>query len=366
MRQSLMVGLNEKSMEAVVRTLDLNDFYYPTLFPLKKRTTMTWSTLEAESGLHIAGDLVARGASLDRKTREALAELRGDMPKIAFVKDMDENELDRYDEAVALAQGDADAMELVEVWANDMKVCFTGVASRLEWMALQIISRGKLKLTNANNKSVITEYDMDYAIPSDQMLGYKSGSSSWAAGTGAKPIAKDMRGVIEDAKKKGISIKYAFMNPTTFANFAQQEEVIKHCASFAQNQMGVAYEPDVDAVNTMLAKKVGLNGLKIIIIDQQVTIEIDGNRTTVNPFEDNVVMYSETASLGNTFWKTPKDMTLKGTAAIKVMQGHTCIKKWSEEEPIKEITQGIANAVPVWRSSGRSFLQKVDNASWNL
>lgn len=361
-----MQGLNEKSMEAVVRTLDLNEFYYPTLFPLTKRTTLTWSTLEAESGLHIAGDLVARGASLDRKTREALAELRGDMPKIAISRDMDENELDRYDEAVALAQGSADAMELVEVWANDVKFCFTGVASRLEWMALQIISRGKLKLTNANNKSVITEYDMDYAIPSDQKKGYYTGSASWAAGTTAKPITKDMLGVVKAAKAKGISLKYAFMNPTTFGYFAQQEEVIKHCASFAQNQMGINYEPDLGTVNTVLAKKVGLNGLKIILIDQQVTLEIDGVRTTVNPFEDNVVMYSESATLGKTYWKTPKDMTLKGSAAIKVMQGHTCIKKWSEEEPIKEITQGIANAVPVWASSGRSFLQKVDNSSWNL
>ena len=30
MQKSLMVGLNEKDMEAVIRTYDLKDYYYPT------------------------------------------------------------------------------------------------------------------------------------------------------------------------------------------------------------------------------------------------------------------------------------------------------------------------------------------------
>ena len=31
MQKSLMVGLNEKDMEAVIRTYDLKDYYYPTI-----------------------------------------------------------------------------------------------------------------------------------------------------------------------------------------------------------------------------------------------------------------------------------------------------------------------------------------------
>ena len=35
MQNSLMVGLTQADMQAVVSTYDLNDFYYPTLFPLR-------------------------------------------------------------------------------------------------------------------------------------------------------------------------------------------------------------------------------------------------------------------------------------------------------------------------------------------
>ena len=71
-----MIGITEKDMQAVVNTYDLNPYYYPTLFPLKENYTMTWKALETQVGLKIAGDLVARGASINKKTREAIAYLR--------------------------------------------------------------------------------------------------------------------------------------------------------------------------------------------------------------------------------------------------------------------------------------------------
>ena len=70
-----MIGITEKDMQAVVNTYDLNPYYYPTLFPLKENYTMTWKALETQVGLKIAGDLVARGASINKKTREAIARL---------------------------------------------------------------------------------------------------------------------------------------------------------------------------------------------------------------------------------------------------------------------------------------------------
>lgn len=67
MQRSLMIGITEKDMQAVVNTYDLNPYYYPTLFPLKENYTMTWKALETQVGLKIAGDLVARGASINKK-----------------------------------------------------------------------------------------------------------------------------------------------------------------------------------------------------------------------------------------------------------------------------------------------------------
>ena len=57
MIKTLMRGLVEKDMQAVINTYDLKPYYYPTLFPLKETYTLTWKALEAQVGLKIAADL---------------------------------------------------------------------------------------------------------------------------------------------------------------------------------------------------------------------------------------------------------------------------------------------------------------------
>ncbi len=359
-----MIGITEKDMQAVINTYDLKPYYYPTLFPLKENYTLSWKALEAQVGLKIAGDLVARGASISKKTREAIARIQGDIPKIAIKRTKDENELNEYDVMVAMTSQNPDLRALIEAWAEDTQYCWNGVAARLEWMALQSISLGKVTLTNDNNSSVLTEYDVDYQIEADQKVGFQTGSASWATAS-AKPISKDFKEIVAKAKKKGISLKFAFMNLDTFSNFVATEEVIKLSASFANNALGIAQTPSLEQVNAAMRGLAYLRGLQIVIIDQDITIELpNGDRKTGNPFVDNVVLFSETKVLGATYWKKPADMNLKGTAAIKAMNGHTCIKKYSNEEPIEEVTLGIANAFPAWLSSGRSFLLDTANSTW--
>lgn len=366
MQKSLMIGITEKDMQAVINTYDLKPFYYPTLFPLKENYTLSWKSLEAQVGLKIAGDLVARGASINKKTREAIARIQGDIPKIAIKRTKDENELNEYDIMVAMTSQNPDLRALVEAWAEDTKYCWDGVAARLEWMALRSISLGKITLTNDNNSSVVTEYDVDYQLDDDKKLGFQTGSASWASSAAAKPFSKDFKAIVKAAKAKGISLKFAFMNLDTFSTLVETEEVIKLSASFANNVLGISQSPSLEQVNAAMRGLAYLRGLQIVIIDQDITVELpNGDRKTGNPFAENVVMFSETKVLGATYWKKPADMNLKGSAAIKAMNGHTCVKKYSTEEPIEEVTIGLANAFPAWLSSQRSYLMATDSNTWN-
>ena len=254
----------------------------------------------------------------------------------------------------------------MEVWAKDTEYCWTGVAARLEWMALQQISLGKITLTKDNNVSVLSEYDVDYEIPADQKTGYQTGSTDWG-NVSAKPIGKDFKGIVAAARKKGIHLKFAFMNVDTFAKFADTEEVQKKCASFAANALDLQDTPDLDTVNKAMKKLAYLYGLQLVVIDQDITLELaDGSRPySGNPFADDVVMFSETKQLGYTYWKTPADVKLQGTAAIKAMNGHTLIKKFANEEPVEEVTMGVANAFPAWLSSSRTYLMATNASQWN-
>ena len=363
MQKSLMVGLNEKDMQAVINTYDLKPFYYPTLFPLKENNTLSWKTLEAVAGMKIAADLVSRGATIPKKTRQAISKIQGDIPKLAISREMLEDELTDYDIYIAMAGNNADLKSLVEFWANDTQYCWTGIAARIEWIALQQISLGQVKFSNSNNAAVVTEYDVNYQLAAGQKKGV---DTSWSAGTSGKPLTKDFPAALAAGKTLfGATYKYAFMNSNTLAKFVAQEEVIKACASYLTNAVGIAQEPDLDAVNTMLKRKVKFKGLQIIEIDQDITIEkADGTQVTGNPFEDDVVLFSESKVLGNSFWKKPIDLKLEGSSAMKAMNGPTLIKKYSEESPVKEVTEGIANIFPAWNLAGRSVLMQTSATSW--
>lgn len=208
MQKSLMIGLNEKDMEAVIRTYDLKDYYYPTLFPLKETNFLTWKMLEAQSGLKIAADLVSRGATIPRKTREAISRIQGDIPKITISREKNEDELTEYDIMVAMSSNNPDLKALVEFWAEDTKFCWDGVAARAEWIALQQISLGRVKFTNSNNAAVVTEYDVDYEIPSAQKIGV---NTSYTTGTSGKPFTKDFPTALKLGKSLyGATYKFAF------------------------------------------------------------------------------------------------------------------------------------------------------------
>lgn len=364
MQKTLMVGLNEKDMQAVINTYDLKPYYYPTLFPLTETPFLTWKMLEAQSGLKIAADLVSRGATIPKKTREAISRIQGDIPKISISREKLEDELTDYDIMVAMSSTNPDLRALVEFWAEDTKYCWDGVAARAEWIALKQISNGKVKFTNSNNAAIVTEYDVDYAMSAAQKIGV---TTSWASGTSGKPFTKDFPAALKAGKTLfGATYKYAFMNSNTLAKLVAQDETIKTCASYIQNLTGVAQEPDLAAVNQTLARKTAFKGIQIIEIDQDITIELaDGSRVTENPFEDDVVLFSESKVLGKTYWKKPIDLNLKNSVADKAMNGHTLIKKYSEESPVKEVTEGIANLFPAWNLAGRSLLMQVNATSWN-
>jgi hypothetical protein len=322
--------------------------------------------LEAQAGLKIAADLVSRGSTIPRKTREAIARIQGDIPKIVIAREKNEDELTEYDIMVALSSDNPDLRALVEFWAEDTKFCWDGVAARLEWIALKEVSLGKVPFTTSNNAAIVSEYNVDYLIPSDNKIGV---ATSYSSGTSGKPLSVDFPAALKKGKQLyGAKYKFAFMNLDTFGKLAMQEEVVKRCATVVENITSAQDVPSLEAVNAYLTKKKEtFKGLQIVIIDQDITIELaDGSRQTGNPFEDDVILFSESKVLGNTWWKKPIDAKkMPGSVAEKVMHGHTLVKKFSNEEPVQEVTQGIANAFPAWNLAGRSVLMQTNATSWN-
>ncbi len=359
MISTLLTGVTQKDFDFVVQQNNTKSLYYPTLFPVVEKQTLNFNVFENVATVTQAGDIVARGASIRPADRPVHAIISGEIPKIAVKRIMDENVRTEYDIAMAMAKGDANAQNVISMWADDVTFCHDAVQARVECMALQTASLGRIRLTTTNNNGTVTEQDVDYQVLKSGYLG----AAGWDVPATAQPISVDLKQGIANGRKKGHYYKYIFMNTDTFAKFAQCAEVIKLCSSYVATMAGVSLTPSLETVNTTLKTLPFLYGVQIIVIDQIIR---EGNQEGAgNPFADNTILFSETPTLGNTYSKTPVDMSIDSPIIMRAMSGIVCIKKFAIEEPLSEITMGIANAIPVWRSSTTSMLMDVKNNSWN-
>jgi len=342
-----------------------NSYNFGRLFPAKQTATLNWHVAEGAVNRVVAADIVARGASIAVKGREGMGRISGDIPKIAVSRIMNEDDYYELQSLLHQYQGNAEAVNFINMWADDYKYCYDGVMSRLEWIAMRSISQGKLSLSTLNNLGVASETPVDYQLDSDQKMGVDTvytGSS-----TSGKPFTKDIPEAIEAAKARGVDLTVMRMNRTTWARFIAQTEVINYCASWLANKTSTQATPSLADVNAYLTAHSDLyGGLQIEVVSSKTRFEAaDGTQSTEYAFADNVIGFYGEGIQGNTLWVRPIDMDV-ADGAIKNMKEIMMFKRFAETDPVVEKTIAVANALPVWRQAPNCILMDVSATSWSI
>lgn len=361
MKASLIQGLNEKDMQAVVNTYNLNPFYFPTLFPLKFNPTLTIKALVADQGIPIVADVVSFNSSAPKKTRQVVKRYTGDIPKIEISRVKEETDLNDYFQLLHYANTTNGAKAILDWIYDDTQFCWDGVNARLEWLALQALSTGKIKLDNTNNVGVVTETDIDFLVPSTSQSGV---TVKWASGNAATmdPITV-IRTAVKAAKARGFKLNYIFTDQDTFDVMCLSDKLAKYCASWVIKATNLQAAPTVAEVNAALKAN---NLPTFVVIDSYVTIELtDGTRTSVNPWKTGVLTFTPGLVVGNTYHAPLADELVGSSAATKVKREHVMLKKYSLEEPsVMEVTKGLANAFPAWASAQQSYMVDTLHTGW--
>ncbi|MBW6491949.1 MAG: major capsid protein [Lentimicrobium sp.] len=361
MRKSLIHGLNEKDMQAVVNSFNLNAFYFPALFPLRFTPSLNWKTLAGDKGVPVAADVVSYDATAPTKTREVVKKLTGDIPKIEIKRTLGESKLNEYAQLLNYAGTEAGRMELVRFIYDDVEFCFSGVNARLEWLALRALSTGKIVLSKANNAGIVTEEAVDFQIPGTHKKG---ATVVWSAATlaTAKPIT-DIRAIVTAAKKKGKKLEYILMSRDTFDLMKSTTEVINFAANWVLRATGLSLTPTQENINTALMAE-GLPQIKIV--ESFVTLESnDGTRTVVEPWQAGIITFAPSLNVGTT-WHGPMAAENVDSPAQKVKRGHVLISKWGTDEPVTENTKGTANAFPAINDPDELWLVDTTATSWSI
>ncbi len=356
---TLIQGLTAQMVQARLNTADAKPFLFATHFPVKKVNGFIWRTLQNQlAKSNVAADLHTDNGTILRKRRPIFESAKGDIPFISISRELTRSEIKDYQTALAFAQDD-DAIKLVQYWGEDVDFCFNGVQSELEYIAWKLFSNaGKLEFSTTNNATFANEFDLDYDVYDELKL---KTSTDWKDSNNADIIG-DLVKLVKTAKDLNLNPKFAFINLNELYKICSSEQIIKACASYLANAVGMAQTPDLTQVNSMLAKQAWLNGIQLRVIDQTITREFaDGSQTSGNPFDDCRIILTESERLGTTQYEILQE---NNDSIIRAERAHTIIKKYGTAEPQSEVTIGQADAVPVLDTAYRNLYVKTDATEW--
>lgn len=356
---TLIQGLTSQMVQARLNTTDAKPFLFGVHFPVKKVNGFTWKTLTNQlSKRNVAADLHTDNGTTIRKRRPIFESAKGDIPFISISREMTRAEIKAYQTELAFAQDD-DATKLVQYWGEDVDFCFNGVQSELEFIAWALASNaGRLAFTSTNNATFANEFDLDYDV--DEFQKQKT-TSDWANSSNADVIG-DLAKLVNLAKENNLNPKFAFINLEELYHICSSKQIIKACASYLANAVGISQTPDLAAVNAMLAKQAWLNGIQLKVIDQTITREfVDGTSTSRNPFADRRLILSESERLGTTQYDILQE---NNDLLLRAERAHTVVKKYGTTEPLSEVTIGQADAVPVFDTAYRNLYVRTDAQAW--
>jgi hypothetical protein len=357
MEHSLLKEVSSKSMQAYLNARIYKDLYWPSIFPIKNVPFLTFEGLVADEGSRIAADVVAYNSSAPEKTRKTVNKLSGVIPAIRIKRSMKETDLNTYN--VLRSMATSDQIALLELVFGDIDFCVDGVLARLEWLALTAISTGQISLSRSNNSGVVTENVIDFQVPTANKVGV---GTVWSDATNGKPVT-DIETVMALGRTLGVTFKTILMNPVTFNYLRATAEIKDYAAPFAlYGGVRVKRAPGIDVINEALRA----DGKPVIqIIDANVGIETDLHAISyANPFANSRVSFLATDTLGTTQVGPIAEETNPPKQVIQSKKGPILVSKWSEVDPVKEITKAETNAFPVFTAVDRTILMRTDNTTW--
>lgn len=357
--KTMMEGLNSKVLQAFVNKLE-SPLTYSAYFPLRNNPYFSWKTLSNQlEQPNIAAELQSDNSTGARKRRDIMQSATGDLPLMSISREMTRSEIKEYQIALALANGNATATELVRAWADDVTFCYNGVQSEYEYIAWALLSNaGKLAFNAANNVYFSNEFDLDYQVDSTQKT---KNTTAWSDATNATPI-EDMQAVMKAAKPLGLNLRELWINIDNWY-LLQSTKQIRELTQVYLGGAAIAQSvPSLEQVNAAIKNLPYLGGTTIHVVDQTITREAkDGTRTSSNPFADNVMVFTESTVLGSSQYSI---LSQDDPAVLYAQRGNTLIKKYGTQEPLGEVTIGESDGIPVLDTAYRNWYLKTNAVAW--
>ena len=355
--------IDKAGMQVVLEKTTLaTQMAWQTLFPLKYTNSFDIKAIVAKDGLPVAADRVAFNAKAPKKTRKKVGSWSGELSKISISREKDEVAINEYEKLKVLAAHNAEdkamANELVERTYEDVQFCSEGLDARVELDAMRVGCSGVWEGKAEYDGDMAEVNTIDFKIPASNKKGAKV---AWTDAANADGIG-DIADAVSAVKKAGNAApQFVYMEKAAFELLIAQTATKKRLFPLAIDiSLVTGGMIDLEGVNSYMTKK---GYPRILLLDTYVTIEDKkGVYKTVKPWDENVVVFSPTINLGHTYYKTVP--SVKNTDALQTTSGYKKLTRYSENNPMLEVTLGEAYVQPVLENRNSLVFMNISKTSW--
>jgi hypothetical protein len=359
MTSTLIKGIDSKTINTYFKTRQYEAMYWASFFPVKNVLSLDYTTLIGEQSGRVAADVIAYDSSAPLKTRQVVSKLTGAIPKIAVKRKMSESDLNDYFMLSRMA--DTEQKQLLNMIWNDVDFVVDGVNARMEWMALQAVSKTVITLDTNNNNGIVTASNIDFQMPT---ANKKAASVVWSASASTTKPITDIKAVVKAGRDLGIKFQAILIHPDMYDYFVLSTETQTFLKSyFNLSAESVNILESVEAVNRVMTA----NSLPYFVkMEQSVGIESKaGVITYVNPFDSNYITFIPEMKLGDMLNGPIAEEIAPPKQVIQSKFGNILVSKYSEADPFAEFTKGETNAFPSWKNVNTCMSMKTTATSWS-
>ena len=284
---------------------------------------------------YVAADFVALDSELPIKSRDSIVSANGKIPKSGIQRVMKESDIMNI--RVMEAQG-ATPQRIARKLANDPAACDAGLDEKNEYNFLFGFSNGYLAVKDEDKPDALMRLNYNY-MPSHCFGVETKGSLTLG----------DIKRVIEAADADGNTIIQIWIAKSAYDALRQtkgaKELVATYDGRIYTDETNLPV-PTASKFNDAFADD--NNGITFRVIDRSVLIEANGKKTSVKPWNKNKLIFTCQTMVGALVHGQLAEMSNRvKDVDYQVIDEYKLISKYSETNPLREMTGGQQLTVPV-------------------
>jgi len=298
---------------------------------------------------YVAADYVSLDSPLPLKARDTISQNGGKLPKVGIKRFLKESEINALN--VMEAQGGQEA-EIRRRLVQDPVFCSTGIDEQNEYAFLFGLSNGYVAVKDEDTPDALLRIKFNY--PEQNQFGIADASEGLTV--------EDLKRVKEVADVHGDTIIQFWIAKSTYDKLRKTDGAKQLVANYNGQVYTSVDNLPVPTANRFNEAFEDETGASFRVIDRSVIKEKNGVRTSVKPWNANMVIGVCSTMIGAlVYGRLAEQSNPVPGVEYQTIDTYKLIAKFSKTDPLLEATTGQAYVLPVIENVDQVYQLDISN-----